>query len=256
MHKGAIAYLVIGIFLLIIFLLWYVHIGASKHITTITTIASTTSSLTTTIINKNLTSTTTTTTIPPVGSCLSPNKTLALENGNFSTGTYEDWNLTGYGFGSAPLNITWANNNSCYYNTTWMGYNGNFFATTYHCGLVLQAGNLTSKPFEVVLPYLNFKIISPYDAQLYVEIIKDGKPVIITHYDTYNAPGNLYPTSQFENASIPIAMFMCQNVSVRVVANVVGTVVNRLDYIAVGDFYQSAVPIQTPGIVVNQQIVS
>jgi len=162
MHKGAIAYLVIGIFLIVVFLLWYLHIGYGKHITTTTTITSLTSSLTTTIINnKNLTSTTTTT-IPPIGSCLSSNKTLALENGNFSTGTYEGWNLTGYGFGSAPLNITWANNNSCYYNTTWMGYNGNFFATTYHCGLVLQAGNLTSKPFKVVLPYLNFKIISPY----------------------------------------------------------------------------------------------
>jgi len=255
MHKGAIAYLVIGIFLIVIFLLWYLHIGYSERIatTTIASTKSTTSSLTTTVINKNLTSTTTT--ISPIGSCLSPNKTLALENGNFSTGTYEGWNLTGYGFGSAPLNITWADNNSCYYNTTWRGYNGSFFATTYHCGLVLQAGNLTSKPFKVVLPYLNFKIISPYDAQLYVEIIKDGKPVIITHYNTYNAPGNLYTTSQFENASIPIAMFMCQNVSVRVVANVVGTVVNRLDYIAVGDFYQSAVPVQTPGIVVNQQIV-
>ena len=256
MHKGAIAYLVIGIFLIVIFLLWYLHIGYNERIatTTIASTKSTTSSLTTTIVNKNLTSTTTT--IPPIGSCLSPNKTLALENGNFSTGTYEGWNLTGYGFGSAPLNITWADNNACYYNTTWRGYNGSFFAATYHCGLVLQAGNLTSKPFKVVLPYLNFKIISPYNAQLYVEIIKDGKPVIITHYNTYNAPGNLYPTSQFENASIPIAMFMCQNVSVRIVANVVGTVVNRLDYIAVGDFYQSAVPIQTPGIVVNQQIVS
>jgi len=62
MHKGAIAYLVIGIFLIVVFLLWYLHIGYGKHITTTTTITSLTSSLTTTINNKNLTSTTTTNT--------------------------------------------------------------------------------------------------------------------------------------------------------------------------------------------------
>ncbi|MGB9732510.1 MAG: hypothetical protein ACP5P2_01030 [Candidatus Micrarchaeia archaeon] len=255
MHKGVLAYIIVGIFLFAVFILWYLHWGLPAKPTTVskTTSITTTASSNTTVI-KNTTTIPTTTTIV-TGSCLSSNSTVPLFNGDFSLGTYDGWNATGYGFGNAPLNITWANNNSCYFNTTWSNYQGNFFATTYHCGLVLQTGNLTSKPFKVVLPYLNFKIISPYNGQLYVEILKNGKPVLITHFDTYNAPGNINPTSTFQNASIPIAMFMCQNVSVRVVANVVGTVVNRLDYIAVGDFYQSMVPIATPGIVVNQTIV-
>ncbi|MGC9098955.1 MAG: hypothetical protein ACP5HW_00165 [Candidatus Micrarchaeia archaeon] len=255
MHKGILAYIIIGIFIAAVFIVWYLHWGVSTKPTTIVR-TSVTTTIPSNVINvtKNVTTIPTTTTIPS-GSCLSPNATVPLLNGNFSLGSYYGWNVTGYGFGNAPLNISWADQNTCYYNTTWKGYNGNFFATTFHCGLVIQQGNLTSKPFKVVLPYLNFRIISPYDSQLYVEIIKDGKPVIIAHYNTYNAPGNLYPTSQFENASIPLAMFMCQNVSVRVVADVVGTVVNRLDYIAVGDFYQSRIPVETPGIVVNQSIV-
>jgi hypothetical protein len=252
MHKGVVAYIIIGIFLLIIFAFWYLHLGYSpSHKVTTTITSSISSSITTTIKLANSTSTTT---IPPTGSCLSANKTVPLYNGNFSLGTYKGWNTTGFGFGNAPMNITWANQNNCYYNTTWLGYTGNFFATTFHCGLVVQPGNLTSKPFKVVLPFLNFKIISPYNSQIYVEILKGGKPIIITHFNTYNAPGNEYPTSQFENASIPIAMLMCQNVSVRVVDNVIGTVVNRFDYVAVGDFYQSVVPSETPGIVVNQTI--
>lgn len=36
-------------------------------------------------------------------------------NGNLATGTYTGWNATGEGFGSAPLNLTSANNNMCYY---------------------------------------------------------------------------------------------------------------------------------------------
>jgi len=254
MHKGIAAYIVIGIILVVVLLFWHFDFSVGHALTT-TTSLSTTTTLNTTTIPGTTVLNTTTTSIPPIGSCISPNKTVSLLNGNFSTGTYEYWNTSGYGFGNLPLNITWADNNNCYYNTTWLNYNGNFFATTYHCGIMVQTGNLTSMPFKVVLPYLNFKIISPYNNELYIEVMKNGKPVIISHYNTYNAAGNIHATSNFENASIPLAMFMCQNVSVRIVAGVAGNLVNRLQYIAVGDFYQSVTPISTPGIIVNQTII-
>jgi len=251
MHKGIIAYIILGIILVIVLLFWHFDFSV-VHKPTSTTSLSTTI-LSTTTIPMTTISNTTTTSIPPIGSCVSSNKTVSLLNGNFSQG-YKYWNASGYGFGTTPLNITWADINDCYYNASWMNYNGNFFATTYHCGIMVQAGNLTSMPFKVVLPYLNFKIISPYNDALYIEILKNGKPVIVSHYNTYNAAGNIYTMSNFENASIPLAMFMCQNVSVRIVANVAGNLVNRLQYIAVGDFYQSVTPISTPGIIVNQTI--
>ncbi|MGC8662190.1 MAG: hypothetical protein ACP5RT_00160 [Candidatus Micrarchaeia archaeon] len=264
MHKGVIAYVVFGLLLMTIFIFWYLHWGSNSN-QGVTKIVRPPSTNTTTIVKKNTTSSTNTTSISnttptntttsTLGSCLSSNATVPIYNGNFSLGSYNGWNTTGYGFGNSPLNITWADQNLCYYNNSWLNYEGDFFATTFHCGLEVQQGNLTSNPFKVVLPYLNFKIISPYDSQIYVEIIKNNKPIVITHYNTYNAQGNIYQTSQFENASIPIVMFMCQNVSIRVVADSVGTLVNRLDYIAVGDFYQSSIPEETPGIVVNQTVI-
>ncbi|MDE1850918.1 MAG: hypothetical protein KGH54_03960 [Candidatus Micrarchaeota archaeon] len=219
---------------------------------TTTTIPQNTAS-TTTIIAVNTTSTSTTTI--PQGSCLSTESRVPIFNGNFSTGTYIGWNQTGGGFGSVPFNLTYANkpNVSAYYNHTWTGYDGTFFASTYHGGIGIQPGNLTSLQFKVVEPYLNFKIISPAQEQIYVQILQNGTPVVVTHYNT-NIPGNPYPTSLFLNASIPLSLSLCQNVSIKVVAQVVGGFTNSRNYIAIGDFYQSKNPISTPGIIVNQTI--
>jgi len=222
-----------------------------------------TSPHTTTTIPQNVTATTTiafnttstsTTTIPQ-GSCLSTESRVPIFNGNFSTGTYIGWNQTGGGFGSVPFNLTYANerNVSAYYNHTWVGYNGTFFASTYHGGIGIQPGNLTSFPFKVIEPYLNFKIISPAQEQIYVEVVQNNTPVVVAHYNT-NIAGNPYPTSLFLNASIPLSLSLCQNVSINVVAQVVGGFTNSRNYIAIGDFYLSKTPVSTPGIIVNQTI--
>ena len=184
---------------------------------------------------------------------MSKNATESIFNGNFGTGTYIGWNVSGPGFGSGPLNITYANSNNLYYGAPWTNYNDIYFATTYTQGLNLQAGNLTSDKFLVTELYLNFKIISTQNNFLYVEILQDGKPVIVTRYDTFAVPNNPNGPTTFENASIPLGSLLCQNVSVKIVADVVGES-QPFEYIAAGDFYMDRVPVSTPGIVANQTI--
>lgn len=181
------------------------------------------------------------------GSCFSSNIIVPIQNGNFGTGTFAGWNATGYGFGAAPVNITYANANHQYYNSTWSNYNGIFFASTGRGGLTRQTGNLTSLPFKVNEPYLNFRVISPQNELLYIEILESGVPRIIVHYNTYS----LFQQSTFANASVPLVNVLCQNVSVRVVSGVVGATGNFYQFIAAGDFYMSQSPVQTPGILVN-----
>ena len=192
--------------------------------------------------------------------CISPKESVPLPNGNFSTGTYEYWNVTGQGFlndtgQAAPTNIIAANEKSIYYGQPWSNYSGNFMATTYHGGLSLSTGNLTSAPFEVIEPYLNFKIVSPKNALLYVELLHNGKPFRISHYNTLNSSSGNREQSVFVNATMPIINFVCQNISVRVVAGVVGSVTNRYDFMAVGDFVQSKYNLETPGTLVNSTVL-
>lgn len=242
------------IFVILVVLSYFFLIAPSRAKTgssTTTVLHGTTTQLT---INSSTTSNTTSTTTI-YGSCVSGQPTAEIFNGNFATGNYTGWNTTGYGFGTAPLNLTYANEHRDYYNASWAGYNGVFVGTTYQGGLNLRYGNLTSDTFKVTEPYLNFKIVSPSNDALYVEIISGGKPFIVTHYNTYNVPGNPSGPSTFYNASIPLATLICQNVTVRAVAQVVGNNVNHLQYIAVGDFQLSKTAHETPGIVVNQTIV-
>lgn len=192
--------------------------------------------------------------------CISPEPVVPIPNGNFSTGTYQYWNITGQGFlnetGSPlPTNIIAANAEGSYYGQPWGNYSGTYFATTYHGGLSLSPGNLTSPSFKVVEPYLNFRIISPKNSLLYVELLYDGKPFRINHYNTLNSTSGNRQQSVFVNATMPIINFACQNVSVRVVSGVLGTITNRYDFIAVGDFVQSKHNLQTPGTLVNSTVV-
>ena len=188
--------------------------------------------------------------------CLSNNVTEALLNGNFSSGNFEGWNVTGQGFGSAPVNIIYANANGDYYSAPWSGYNGIFFATTHWPGTSVTPGNITSEPFKVTEPYLNFQIVSPQDNELYVELLDNGQPLIINHYFTFPAVANATNAqSTFVNASIPIASLICQNISVRVVSGVVGQRIGNYKFIAVGDFYMSKVFKQDPGVIYNRTVV-
>ena len=198
----------------------------------------------------NTTKTNSTTNSTKLQNCV---QNVPIANGNFSTGTYAGWNVTNFGFGSTPLNITYANSNSknCYYGSPWSNYSGIFFATSYECGLERSVGNLTSNTFTATEPYLNFRIVSPASSLLYVQLLHNGKPFVTVHYDTLNASGGTNPESNFEKASIPLVSLICQNVSIRVFSGVVGTISTENQFIAAGDFQLSNKSVQTPGIVVN-----
>ncbi len=189
-------------------------------------------------------------------------------NGNFSSGTYSGWNVTGKGFGTSPLNITFANGNlnvtpansvgnnnyttantaaGCYIGSKWSNYVGSYIATTYMCGTQVSPGNITSSPFFSSYPFLNFKIISPQNQNLYVEILYNGTPEIIAHYDTYNTSLGANASSTFRNASIPLVTVINKPIQIKVVAD---TQLPQ-NFIAVGDFQMARIPSQTKGILVN-----
>ncbi|MGC8496213.1 MAG: hypothetical protein ACP5MX_03345 [Candidatus Micrarchaeia archaeon] len=188
-----------------------------------------------------------TTVIPP------PTVYTNVYNGNFSNGKYTGWNYTGKGFGTQPLNITYADSRNCYLGYPWSNYNGIYFATTYNCGLSNSPGNLTSSPFLVsaATPFLNFKIISPADNQLYVEILENNTPEIIAHYNTFNISSGGNAQSVFQNVSIPLTMFIGKSVRIRIVAQTL----HLQKFIAAGDFSLGHYPISTPGILVNMTIL-
>ncbi len=109
MHKGVIAYVIILILLIVFAYYMYVSSkSAVKPTHVVTTIPLNTSSSSTTV------TTTINSSLNKVAYCLSSRPIVQLPNGNFSTGTYEDWNVTEYGFSSAPLNLTWANKKGAY----------------------------------------------------------------------------------------------------------------------------------------------
>lgn len=168
-------------------------------------------------------------------------------NGNFMNGEYTGWSLEGKGFGAAPLNITKANTNTtshCYLGQPWRGYIGSYIATTFNCGTSNAPGNITSSLFYANLAFLNFKIISPADNFLYVEVLYNGTPYIIAHYNTYNISQTANASTTFRNASIPLVTVIGKPIQVRVVADTL----NTETYIAVGDFSLGAKPIQDQGI--------
>jgi hypothetical protein len=237
-----------------LFLSGFLTGGFGRSITIVTSVPANSVNATTTVTASTVATVQTTSVY--FSACQSGAATVAIPNGNFSTGTYYGWNAIGPGFGTAPFNLTRANtaNVNGYYGAPWSGYSGNYFATTYAGGLSLQAGNLTSLPFEVTEPYLNFRIISPQSNLLYIEILQ-GKKTSKYWYNTYNTSNSTNAANKFVNASIPLldTTFFCQNVSVRVVSGSVGTV-PRLNYIAVGDFYMSKTPKSAAGILVNESL--
>jgi hypothetical protein len=247
-----VAYIVVLAILVLLIVIYYFgglknFISAHKESPTSST---GTTTLETTTINAtsttSLANTTITTTLMPK-TCISNNSSVTIYNGNFSTGTYYGWSLSGPGFGTAPLNLTKANQNGDYYIDNWSGYGGQYAATTYHQQATSVPGNL-SMNFVPVEPYLNFQIYSPKSNNLYVEVIPfRGQPVRY-YYDTLQGQGT-NQTGEFASASINMSAFTCQSVTFRVVSNSASD--NQNIFIAVGNFYQSQSPAQTPGIAVN-----
>ncbi len=179
----------------------------------------------------------------------------SVYNGNFSNGAYTGWNTTGKGFGNAPLNITIANSNgnlTCYEAVPWTNYVGTYFATTYTCGTSVSPGNLTSSPFYASKSFLNFRIISPGNNFIYVEILSNNTPYIIAHYDTFNISLGSNAQSTFRNASIPLVTVINKPIQIRVVAN---TQIQE-NAVSIGDFALSNRPIQDKGILTNLTFVS
>lgn len=256
MQKGILVYVAIFVILAIVAYAFYQSYSGPKTTTTsVSTQASTLMSTvrahgTSTVMPLNFSTTTV-----KYSSCISANATEPIANGNFSTGTYASWNTTGTGFGTAPFNLTYANDNNEYYSAPWSGYNGMFAATTYTRGLSVAPGNLTSDAFTVIEPYLDFRIVSSQSSSLYVQVLSNGRPAITTHYNTYTSPsGTANPASTFVNASIPIASLLCRNVSIRVVAGITGSSANGKDYIAVTGFYMGSAPDKGTTQPVNQTI--
>ena len=183
-----------------------------------------------------------------------------IYNGDFGNGEYTGWNETYAGFGAAPLNITASADSRCYQGSPWSNYNGIYFATTYNCGISVAPGNLTSSPFIVnpQKPFLNFKLISPQDDSIYIELLKanyalkngqelfsNSTPLVIAHFNTYNLSVSLNSTSTFANVTIPLTPYINQALRVRIVA------ASQNNYVAAGDFVLANRPLQEKGIAVN-----
>ncbi len=185
--------------------------------------------------------------------CKANTANVMIPNGNFASG-YSRWSATGSGFGAGPTDLYVANENAGYYKMPWANYNGEFFATTYKQNAAYSPGNLTSDSFKVTEPFLNFKISSAQSAGLYMEMLLNGAPFIILHYNTTNGKGS-YPLGTFANASVNLSPLFCQNVSVRFVSDVSGNSTNQDQFIAVTDFYLSNQSIATPGALLNSTII-
>ena len=247
--KQVLVYLGLLVFLIVATLILLPSKTGPAHITTLTTSVNKVS-----VTTSNSTSIPTTTAFAGNASCISSDPTAGIPNGAFSNGTYEYWITNGLGFGSAPTNIKYANETQSYYGSPWSGYSGDYFASTFRGGTSVGSGNLTSDPFLVTEPYLNFKLISSQNDQLYVQILQDGIPRITTHFNTYAAANNPNASSTFVNASISLLPLLCKNVQIRVSGDVVGTLINQHNYIAVTGFYMSRHPASTAGILVNQSV--
>ncbi len=186
------------------------------------------SSVTTNALSSSTTSTvkSSTTTASQQTYCLSNSPTERGGNWNFSYDSYYNWNVTGNAFGTAPTNFTKANDNGSYFRYAWSNLAETYYATSFSKTKPIGFGNLTTT-FLVDKRYLNFQLISTNNSRIYVEIIINGQPSIVKHYDTGS------PYDQFVSEYINLSDYTCQTVKFRVVSDAPA----GQDFIAIGDLY-------------------
>ncbi|MDE1860585.1 MAG: hypothetical protein KGH72_02590 [Candidatus Micrarchaeota archaeon] len=204
-----------------------------------------------TVSNITVNSTTMSTSSIPVynySGCIQSGAFSPVSNGNFGTGNLMSWNATPNGF--VVYNKTSLNANRSYYAAPWNGTNATYFASTYNIGTAVRSGNLTSSTFQIVQPYLRLQIISPQDAQLYVEIINNTSVKKIFYINSYSIANSSNAGSYFQNASIDVIPILCQHVRLRFVAGAVGNIHNVRNYMAITNIRQAKVP-QLPGLILN-----
>ena len=175
-----------------------------------------------------------------------------VANGDFGYGNYSGWVESGSGFASSPVNLSNANYEGDYYLGKWSGYSGAYFATTFSKATSESPGSLVSAPFLVTAPYLNFKLVSPYNPGIYLELLSSNSVLLTIHYNTTNGQG-AYPLGTFANASIYLGSLMCRNASIAIVSQVAGSPGSD-QFIAAGDFRLSNYSDSTPGIVENSTV--
>ncbi len=173
-----------------------------------------------------------------------------IYNGNFSTGTYTGWNVSGIGFGAYPSNISVLNEKGCYPGKPWNNNSVGNAASTLNCNLVHNYGNLTSYPFKVSKAFINFQVVSTDDPYAYVELLVNGTPYESVYFDTVNISTASSQASKFMNASIPVINLTGKVVQIRVVTQIE----SFLNYIAVTNFRMSNRPNLAPGIIVKTKM--
>jgi uncharacterized protein (DUF608 family) len=92
---------------------------------------------------------------------------------DFESGTYANWKVEGEAFNSSP-----AKRDSISHGNPLSGNQGNFFVDSYRNSNDAQTGKLTSKPFVLKQPYLNFLIGGGNNPDIEcVNLVVDGKTV-------------------------------------------------------------------------------
>ncbi|MGC8567810.1 MAG: hypothetical protein ACP5RP_00925 [Candidatus Micrarchaeia archaeon] len=175
----------------------------------------------------------------------------SIYNGNFSTGSYEGWIVKGKAFGSAPVDINNANTEMCYPAYPWTGYKGLYFASTYNCGSNWFNGSLTSYPFKVTKPFLNFQVVSSFNNGYYIYLLQNSTPVMVVTVQTFNLtnqPTNYY----FKNVTIPLFNYINKTMQIEIVSNLQQ---RRRGVFAIGNFYLSDGIYQSPNVAVNMTYI-
>ncbi|MDD5318049.1 MAG: hypothetical protein PHF51_04965 [Candidatus ainarchaeum sp.] len=150
-----------------------------------------------------------------------------IPNGGFESGTYEHWTVSDDGFGTQPADMPQVNVQAMYLDTPYSNYQGSFAASSYLAQRDPGArGSLTSEPFTISKPYLEFLVTGMQHAQIYVELWVDGAPV--KHFEPDN------PSTRFQRVSWSVAQWVGRTGSIRVFD---GSVARPRGYVEVDDFY-------------------